>query len=233
MTTQSSLRFHWDPAYRVEWWNRGHVLQLQTLGGEVSVSLSPGQSYAWKTYSGDKLIESASFDVSDQFEYRSLGRNGEDGIRDRTPADGKAGTDGGSLKVDLSREGCNLKLQIQEQGRTRRFLLADRDHKFLINVRGGSGGKGSDGLDQQGAAAAAAGNGGDSGWGGHIDITVHQIPWREALELDVSAGTPGAGGRGGSDQGTSSEGQPLHMKYPDGRPGRPGKPGTVTTHIQP
>lgn len=233
VTTRSWLRFHWDPSYRVEWWNSGIMQPLPTLQGEASISLSPGQRYTWRAYTGSQMVNSATFEVSDRFEYRSLGRDGENGVRDRTPQDGKSGTDGGNLQVDLARLGPNLNLEIREHGQVHRYLLADTDHKFLISVRGGAGGKGSDGLDQQGEDLAAAGNGGASGWGGHIEMTVHQIPWREALELDVSAGTPGAGGHGGQDQGTDMDGKHLDRKYPDGRPGVCGHPGTINTHIQP
>ncbi|MFN8607475.1 MAG: hypothetical protein U0931_08085 [Vulcanimicrobiota bacterium] len=233
VTRQSALRFHWDPGWRVELWNRGHMQALPTLDGEASFNVSPGQSYTWRAYLGTRLIQEACFSVTDRFEYRSQGRDGQNGQRLKQAQDGKAGTDGGNLRVDLSRQGPNLNLLIEDQGRLYRYLLADQSPKFLISVRGGCGGQGSDGLDQQGPQAAQAGNGGASGWGGHIEMTVHQLPWREALELDVSPGVPGNGGRGGQDQGTSSEGDPVHTKYPDGRPGAAGRPGTVTTHIQP
>lgn len=233
VTRQAALFFCWPVSSnaRVEFWNGGRsaVLEHPQLG--TWVPFSPNQNYAFRVFEGTRVISTTTFRVVDHFEFHQDGRVGEDAVYSGAPQDGKAGTSGGSVRLDLSRSGANVWLELLAENEHLKLLLADPGSKILITARGGDGGRGSDGLDFKGPALAIPGNGGEAGWGGRIEVTVHQMPWREYLDLDVSPGRPGPGGRGGNDLGTSMSGRPLSNKAPDGRPGQPGQSGHLVTQI--
>jgi len=108
------------------------------------------------------------------------------------------------------------------------FLCLDPKLRFLISVRGGDGGKGEDGIEFDRADKACGRPGGSAGWGGTVEITTRDAPWRDYLEVDVSPGQPGEGGRGGRyyRHGTIE-------RAPDGKSGQVGRPGRIVTMIEP
>ena len=69
--------------------------------------------------------------------------------------------------------------------------------------------------------------GGAAGWGGNLKITTYNAPWREYLEVDVSPGTPGAGGKGGKYRISANQ----EATAPDGAAGKQGQPGRVDTRL--
>jgi hypothetical protein len=121
-----------------------------------------------------------------------------------------------------------MNLWIWDRETHRHFLFLEKGKHFLISARGGDGGKGQDGIEFAEPEAARGQNGGSAGWGGMIEVTTRDAPWRQYLEMDVAAGEPGAGGQGGRYYRNG-----VLERAADGHPGQPGRPGRVVTAIEP
>ncbi len=117
-----------------------------------------------------------------------------------------------------------MNLYIQERQEARHYLFCEPGLKFAISARGGDGSAGSAGRDFSGHPQGY--DGGGAGWGGNIRVVTRSAPWRDYLDLDVRAGSPGPGGAGG----WYRDGEDL-VQASDGEPGRPGQGGRVETKI--
>jgi len=99
---------------------------------------------------------------------------------------------------------------------------------FLISVRGGDGGPGQDGMEFDQEVKARGGKGGRAGWGGTVEISTKDTPWRKYLVIDVSPGTPGRGRKGGR-----YHWQGVLRSGPEGAAGQEGQAGQVMTSVEP
>lgn len=205
---------------------QGEVLQSQVATSEhsLTVSVEGGQSYAWSVQSAlGGPVETHYFSVADRLAYHADGRGGSlVSGRGR----GQAGTNGGQLSLDLVRDEYGMNLYVVERQRRQRYLFCEPGLRFAITARGGDGSSGSDGKDY--SAHPQGYDGGGAGWGGNIRVVTHSAPWREYLDLDVTPGKPGQGGRGGWYQ----DGDDI-VQAPDGEAGKPGQGGRVDTYLEP
>lgn len=205
---------------------QAETLQTQVTTSERSmpISVEPGAAYAWSVQSATGgPVETHYFSVADRLEYHSDGRSASAAGPRRQ---GPAGTNGGQLSLDLVRDAHGMNLYVAERQRRLRYLFCEPGLRFSVSARGGDGGRGSDGQDY--SSHPQGYDGGGAGWGGNIRVVTHSAPWREYLNLDVTPGKPGLGGRGGWYQ----DGDDI-VQAPDGEPGRPGQGGRVDTHLEP
>ena len=202
------------------WKGDALVSQVTTTGRSFPVSVENGGAYSWSVRSSSGGVEEKhSFTVAERFEYHSDGRDGG-----QTLGRGLAGTNGGQLTVELTRDEHGMNLYIQERRQARRYLFCEPGLRFLITARGGNGSQGNAGQDYSGHPQGYDGGGG--GWGGNIRVMTRSAPWRDYLDLDVRPGRPGSGGAGG----WYRDGEDL-VQASDGEPGRPGQGGRVETKI--
>ncbi len=221
LTESSNVTLRWQVPgrkFRVELVEGGGPSQIQVVeASNCSVRVRPGFQYTWRlTPEGGRTLV-GHFSVADKFAYSADGRTG---------SPGKNGTNGGQLRVRLAKDEAGMNLWISDP--PLRYLWVDGRKRFTLSARGGEGGVGEDGLEFAEPAAARGQNGGSAGWGGTVEVTTRDAPWRQYLEIDVSPGEPGAGGKGGRyyRNGVLEHGA-------DGRPGQPGRPGRITTAIEP
>lgn len=219
LTSDGSVTLRWNVP------GRSFRVELQEAGGGVSsqvveqpswtVVVRPGGQYTWRVTPLGGRVSVSHFSVASTYAYRSDGRTG---------SSGKNGTNGGKLRVRLAQD----ELWIWDGERQFHFVGLDKRKRFLISARGGDGGKGQDGVEFAEPAVAKAQSGGAAGWGGTVEVTTRDAPWRNYLEIDVAAGEPGAGGQGGRyyRNGVLEHGA-------DGQPGKPGRSGRVITLIEP
>lgn len=223
LTQEPVVTLRWNlpgRSFRVELLEAGGSLQSQVVGAQsCDVAVRPGGKYTWRVtpLGGSPLV--AHFSVAEKFEYRAEGRTG---------APGKNGTNGGQLRARLAQDESGMNLWIWDRETPLHFLWLDKRKRFLISVRGGDGGKGQDGIEFGEAAVARGQAGGSAGWGGTVEVTTRDAPWRQYLEVDVAAGEPGEGGKGGRYYRNG-----VLERGADGQPGQPGRPGRVTTAIEP
>jgi hypothetical protein len=225
---------HRSPTFTMRWklpgkkfqadlYHGGKLMMSQVLSqSSWTVAISPGASYTWMITPLQEVppvTRAARFSVIDVPEYNSHGRDG---------GPGQKGTPGGQIQADLRRDGAGMNLFVTERNRTMHYLFSEPGIRFRISARGGVGGDGKPGLSFRMPRQCVGGPGGGGGWGGSVRIITHTAPWREYLDVDVSAGQPGAGGAGGE----YYDDEKL-VKAPDGPPGQPGKAGTVQTIIDP
>ncbi len=222
LTEETSITLRWKlpgQKFRVELLDSSGPLQSQLVDAHSwVVKVRPGGQYTWRvTATGGRPLIS-HFSVAEGFAYRSQGRTG---------SSGKGGTNGGQLRVRLAKDEAGMNLWIWDRETHLHFLYLDK-RKFLISARGGDGGKGQDGIEFAEAEAARGQSGGSAGWGGTVEVTTRDAPWRQYLEIDVSPGEPGAGGQGGRyyRNGALERGA-------DGLPGQSGRSGRVITAIEP
>lgn len=222
LTEEPRVSLRWKlpgQRFRVELLDASGPLQSQVVDTQSwMVGVRPGGHYTWRVtpVGGSPLV--AHFSVAEKFEYLSQGRPG---------SSGKNGTNGGQLRVRLAKDEAGMNLWIWDR-ETRLHFLCLAKRKFLISARGGDGGKGQDGREFEAAEAARGQAGGSAGWGGTVEVTTRDAPWRNYLEVDVAAGEPGAGGKGGRYYRNG-----VLERGADGPPGQPGRPGRVVTAIEP
>lgn len=216
-----------EPSLTLRWKLPGRKFQVELLDGSgppqsqvvetqsCVVAVRPGGQYTWRVTPLGAGAMVGHFSVAEKFVYLSDGRAG---------SVGNNGTNGGQLRVRLAKDEAGMNLWIGPL----HYLFLDKHKRFVISARGGNGGNGQDGTEFAEAEAARGGDGGSAGWGGMIEVTTRDAPWREYLEIDVAPGKPGEGGKGGRyyRHGVLEHG-------PDGRPGQSGRPGRVTTAIEP
>ncbi|MBX3165759.1 MAG: hypothetical protein KF760_00050 [Candidatus Eremiobacteraeota bacterium] len=207
----------------VRFW-QGEVLQSQVTTTERSfpVSVESGGTYLWSVQStAGGPVENHAFSVAGSFAYHSDGRSG-------TASDvrGLPGSNGGQLRVELVRDEHGMNLYIVERQASRRYLFCEPGLRFLITARGGNGSDGAAGRDF--SSHPQGYDGGAAGWGGNIRVLTRNAPWRDYLDLDVTPGQAGRGGRGGFYQ----DGDDI-VQAPDGAAGRPGQGGRVDTRLEP
>lgn len=226
LTRDSSVTVRWKlpgKKFRVELFQAGALVKSEVVETDAwPIAVSPGGAYFWRVTPlqvVDARPHGSHFSVAQQFEYRAQGRAG---------SPGKNGTNGGQVRVRLARDSAGMNLWIWERDRHFHYLCLDPQPRFLISVRGGNGGQGPDGIEFDTPKKACGSPGGSAGWGGTVEITTRDAPWRDYLMVDVSPGEPGAGGRGGRYYWQGSM-----ERAPDGEPGQPGRPGRVVTLIEP
>ena len=228
LLNSGQVRLSWTRPGRkflVRFW-QGEVLLSQVTTSERSlpISVESGGSYAWSVQpASGGPVETHYFSVADRFEYHSDGRSA---TAAPSYTRGQSGTNGGQLSLDLVRDEHGMNLYISERQRRQRYLFCEPGVRFLVTARGGDGSRGSDGRDY--SSHPQGYDGGVAGWGGNIRVVTHSAPWRDYLNLDVTAGKPGQGGRGGWYQ----DGDDI-VQAPDGQPGRPGQGGRVDTYLEP
>lgn len=224
------------PRIRV-WYEKQPMVDETSPEGRYRLRVRPGVRYLW-SYSdpSGKRAEWLDFSVTDLFEYRADGRPGTPGSK-TTPA--TPGSPGGKIQARLSKDSSGTHLWIGEGEQQRHFFLNEPGRRFLLSARGGDGGAGYVGEDERvyehevpgrrsrpPARATAGGNGGDAGWGGRIELRTNLEDWQELLAIDLSPGSPGKGGRGGSYVGTDGDvlsSRVFHL--PSGADGKPGQAG--------
>ncbi|MBX3171070.1 MAG: hypothetical protein KF760_26920 [Candidatus Eremiobacteraeota bacterium] len=223
LTEESSVTLRWQlpgRKFRVELLDANGPLQSQIVDTQSwAVGVRPGGQYTWRVTPVGARSFVSHFSVAEEFAYRSHGRTG---------SPGKNGTNGGQLRVRLAQDEAGMNLWIWDRETHLHFLCLDKHKRFLISARGGDGGKGQDGIEFEEAEAARGQPGGSAGWGGTVEVTTRDAPWRHYLVVDVAPGEPGAGGQGGRyyRHGVIERGA-------DGLPGQPGRPGRVITVIEP
>lgn len=225
----TSVHLHWllpsSTGYRAELvFNHGPKLAIPDPLGGVDVPLQAGGTYQWVLYHGDSTRQTGGFGVAQEAAFHADGRNGPDAPSGGLKQDGVAGSDGGVISVRVSRSDAGVLLELQSNHESYLYLV-ESGSRFLITARGGNGGKGSEGRDGP-QDTAAGGNGGNGGWGGTVHVTTRNFPWRECLDIDVSPGKSGNGGKSGTVLGGT-----VLIMIPNGKDGRPGQPGKVETRI--
>lgn len=227
VTDEKTVTLAWNwPATKF----RAQLLSGQTVicseiveGNRWAVPVQVGEVYSWRlTPMGQSQPPmEAQFRVSNQFEHRCDGRSA---------SRGRDGTNGGQIRARLARNEAGINLWIAEGERSFHYVFAPNPppRPFLISVRGGDGGPGQDGMEFDQEVKARGGKGGRAGWGGTVEISTKDMPWRKYLVIDVSPGTPGQGGKGGRyyRQGV------LHSG-PEGSAGQEGQAGQVMTSVEP
>lgn len=222
LTEESSLTLRWKlpgRKFQVELVEAGGPLQSQVLNQPSwTVRVRPGGQYTWRVTADGARPWVSHFSVAEKFAYAAQGRTG---------SPGKNGTNGGQLRVRLAKDEAGMNLLLWDRETALHYLFLSK-RKFTISARGGDGGTGPDGVEFDTAEAARGQNGGGAGWGGTVEVTTRDAPWRQYLEIEVAPGEPGAGGKGGRyyRNGVLEHGT-------DGRNGQPGRPGRVETAIEP
>lgn len=222
LTEETSLTLRWKlpgRQFRVELLEASGPVQSQLVNTQSWTGrVRPGGQYTWRVtpVGGSPLV--SHFSVAEKFAYQSQGRPG---------SSGKNGTNGGKLRVRLARDEAGMNLWIWDGPSQLHYLYLDQ-RKFVISVRGGDGGKGQNGIEFAEAQAARGQPGGAAGWGGTVEVTTRDAPWRQYLDIDVAAGEPGPGGQGGRYYRNG-----VLERGADGQPGATGRPGRVVTAIEP
>jgi hypothetical protein len=224
---------HRSPEFRLRWrlpgtkfratLHEGERLKMtSTLSqSEWKVPVRPGAPYTWTVTPLQEVPPKTSthhFRVAPVLEYHSRGRDG---------GPGETGSSGGQVQAELRRDEAGMNLFVTERKRTLHYLFTEPGSRFLISARGGLGGAGVAGKSFKSLAECVGGRGGAGGWGGSVRIITHTVPWRQYLDVDVSAGTPGEGGMGGEYYNDEDL-----TRAPDGSPGQPGRAGTIQTVIE-
>lgn len=232
---KSEVTLRWKlPAgtYTAELWSEGQkvrelpVVVPRWAYQDWKVPVESGRSYGWILRSTQGVYAQGSFAVAKELSFSADGRSGAAGQPGPDGSNGRPGSNGEQIEVELKRDEAGMHLRILTRNRSEHYLFAEPDLHFKITARGGDGGKGADGDDFRGYQPAVGRDGGEAGWGGNCKITTFDAPWREYLEVDLRAGTPGAGGKGG--KYTSTNGV---VNAPDGKPGREGEGGRVDTRL--
>jgi hypothetical protein len=232
---QVTLRWKLPPGtYTAELWSEGnklremHVVVSHGTSANWQVAVENGRSYGWILRSSQGVYAQGGFGVAGEFGFSANGRDGAAGRPGPEGTAGRPGSSGQQVEAELKRDEAGMHLRILSGNRRQHYLFAEPDLHFKITARGGDGGKGADGDNFRGYQAAVGRDGGPAGWGGNCRITTYDAPWRDYLEIDLSPGKPGDGGKGGKYQSTSGI-----VNAPDGRPGRAGEGGRVDTHLGP
>ncbi|MFN8611477.1 MAG: hypothetical protein U0931_28280 [Vulcanimicrobiota bacterium] len=218
LSEDSRLTLRWNVpgrSFRVELWEAGGPVQSQLLEqSSWTVSVRPGGDYIWRVTPLGARPSQNHFSVARDYAYHADGRTG---------SPGKNGSNGGQLRLRLAQS----ELWIWDRERQLHFVGLDQRKRFLISARGGDGGKGQDGVEFAEPEAARGQAGGAAGWGGTVEVSTRDAPWRQYLEIDVSGGEGGTGGQGGRYYRNG-----VLERGADGAPGAAGRPGRVLTTIE-
>ena len=214
--------------FTAELWSGGSLRMQQPLQeGSWTVPVERGRTYGWILRNSQGIFRQGRFGVANELSFSVNGRDGQPGAPGPNGRPGHPGINGGQIEAELQRDQAGMHLRIRSQGRNEHYLFAEPGVHFQISAKGGNGGKGADGDDFRGYKFAVGRAGGAAGWGGNLKITTYNAPWREYLDVDVSAGTPGAGGKGGKYRISADQ----ERTAPDGPAGKPGQGGRVDTRL--
>jgi hypothetical protein len=228
---QSQVTLRWQlPRGEVfaELWSEGNkVLETPLREGSWNVSVERGKAYGWILRTPQGVHSQGSFSVAKDLSFSANGRDGPAGRPGPAGAPGQPGTNGGQVEAELRRDGAGMHLRIHTQGQEAHYLFAEPGVKFKLSAKGGNGGRGANGDDFRGYDSAVGRDGGPAGWGGNLKVTTYDAPWRDYLDVDLTAGQPGAPGKGGKYYTSDS----TVSTAPDGRPGKAGQGGRVDTRL--
>lgn len=211
-----------------ELWSEGNkVMETPLQEGSWSVSVERGKAYGWILRTPQGVHSQGSFSVAKDLSFSADGRDGHPGRPGPAGGPGQPGTNGGQVEAELRRDGAGMHLRLHSQGHDAHYLFAEPGLHFKITARGGNGGRGADGDDFRGYDAAVGRNGGAAGWGGNLKVTTYDAPWRDYLEIDLTAGKPGDPGKGGKYYVSGDQ----VVTAPDGKPGKAGQGGRVDTRL--
>lgn len=190
-----------SPHFQVEFYENDSPLwryPIQT--SSLAVPIRPSFRYHWIVTPEKGNPMRGSFSVADDWEYRA------DGVDDYGTSGKKV-----MLRLERAQEGMQMELQCESERRLYLFLTPER--LFRVSSRGGSGVTyPASHYDRKDLTSRPKRRPpGPGGYGGVIEVSTRNAPWREYLKLDVS------GGRGG-------------LGEPEGRPGRAGR---IVTKILP
>lgn len=229
----SMLTLRWKlprGAYTAELWSQGTKRSEEVVSdGTWTVMVDEGQRYGWILRNSSGIYQQGRFAVAGDLSFTANGRDGTPGRPGPAGGPGQPGTNGGQVEAELKRDEAGMHLRILAQGTNLHYLFVDPDVRFAITARGGNGGDGAAGDDFRGYQAAVGHDGGAAGWGGSVKITTYNAPWRQYLDVDLSPGTPGAGGKVGKYRVLSTQEEVA----PDGKGGKPGQGGRVDTRLGP
>lgn len=121
-----------------------------------------------------------------------------------------SGINGSTPSVNSNNPSGNTAINAKNASGGKRFVLGDGGSQGYSNTSGRSGGGGGGGSDQginlgtNGMPGGKGGNSGGGGWGGRgggivmiFTPVIHDFPWSNSYEIDISA-SPGASGRNGT-----------------------------------
>lgn len=228
---QAEVTLRWSlprGQFTAELWSGGSLRMQQPLEGESwTVPVDRGKTYGWILRNSQGIYRQGRFGVADELSFSVNGRDGQPGTPGPNGGQGQPGTNGGQVEAELQRDQAGMHLRIRAQGRNEHYLFAEPGVHFQINAKGGNGGKGADGVDFRGYRFALGKAGGAAGWGGNLRITTYNAPWREYLDVDVTPGAPGPGGKGGKYRISPDR----EATAPDGFSGKMGQGGRVDTRL--
>lgn len=214
--------------FTAELWSEGNKVSETSLSeSSWSVRVQRGQSYGWILRTPQGVHSQGRFSVASELSFSANGRDGAPGRPGPAGGPGQPGTNGGQIEAELRRDEAVMHLRIHTQTQDLHYLFAEPGLHFKITAKGGDGGKGANGDDFRGYESALGRDGGAAGWGGNLKITTFNAPWRDYLEVDLTAGNPGGGGKGGQYYSSASTVQIA----PDGKAGKPGQGGRVETRL--
>lgn len=228
-TSQVTLRWKLPRgAFTAELWSQGNK-QLETRLTEAgwTVPVQKGRSYGWILRNSGGIYRQGRFGVAGEMSFAANGRDGAPGRPGPAGGPGQPGTNGGQLEAELQRDEAGMHLRIRAQGQNLHYLFVDPGVRFQIAAKGGNGGDGAAGDDFRGYRAALGHDGGAAGWGGSLKVTTYSAPWRQYLDVDLTPGRPGSGGKGGQYYVSGSQ----IATAPDGRDGKKGQGGRVDTRL--
>lgn len=214
--------------FSAELWSEGSKLMDTQLGqSSWTVPVQTGKNYGWILRTSGGVHSQGRFGVAKELSFTANGRDGAPGRPGPAGGPGQPGTNGGQIEAELRRDTAGMHLRIRCQGQDLHYLFAEPGIHFKITARGGDGGKGADGDDFRGYSSAVGRDGGAAGWGGNLKVTTYSAPWRDYLDVELTPGNPGRGGKGGQYYSSASD-----VKIaPDGQAGKPGQGGRVETHL--
>ncbi|MFN8613255.1 MAG: hypothetical protein U0931_37300 [Vulcanimicrobiota bacterium] len=214
--------------FRAELWRASKLVSSQVMkDSSWTVTADPGVDYEWKVFEGPHLRSQGHFMVAVEFIFSADGADGRSGSAGITSQEGAAGKNGGQIEGELRRFEDGMHLKLRAGNRQAHYLFSEPGLRLEVTARGGNGGDGADGIAWHGRRPACGRKGGDAGWGGNLVITTYDAPWRDYLDVDLTPGRPGAGGRGAI--WTPETGDTAYA--PDGPSGQEGMGGRVETRL--
>ena len=204
LTERSSVTLNWPAqgrAYQFVLWQDGRqIIQCPLEANSLAVKVRPGSHYRWRVAVNGGKARVYEFSVADRWEIHA---DGQDGF----------GASGKNVAVRLERAAEGMRMHLECGAESKDYLFLSTGKRFLITSRGGSGrdSQRSSSFYEYVVPGRPAGPG---GWGGNVEVSTRDAPWRTYLKLDVSGGSGGAGS----------------FEYVDGVDGQPGR---VITRILP
>lgn len=208
LTVRNSLTLSWPAAgssQLLELYEDEKLLYRYPLAAtSLAVAIRPGRRYRWSVTPKGRPPLQSRFSVANHWGYEA---DADDGF----------GASGKKVSIRLERADQGMQMWLQCGADRKRFFFASKGRLFRVSARGGAGRNAQaypfydpwSEVQEDGTPA------GPGGWGGLIEISTRDAPWRDYLEIDVS---PGGGGAG------------SHSLPAQGEPGRPGR---IITKILP